>query len=523
MIGSTRTMGEEVTAVAGARSGINAALAIVLGALLLTIVLYWPTSREIADLWQDTVRRRYTHGWLMLAVTVWLLWRDRAAYANTALAPPRGGWLLTAALSVAWLVGFNGGVLALTTLVMPLLVLAAILAAGGFRVARLAAFPLLYLYFAFPIWEVVNPLLQTLTAHVNLWLTRLAGIPVVMQEYVIQIPSGSFEISGGCSGLHFFIVALAIAALQGELDRDDLRSRCLLLGIAGGVALVTNWIRVFVIIVAGHWTDMQHFLVRVDPYYFGWILFVFALGFYLYLAARVPRRHRAPPAQISVTPAATGKRAVAAAVFPAVALALGPAWAISRNGGSEATNTRPPPSIDGWAGPSLYLSDWSPAFANPDEEFLVAYDSESAGDVALYKATYRSQRQGKELRGHGNSVVGARRQSLESHRREILLQGTAVTISEQVAESVDGRALVVWSLFAVDGKPDSMNLQGRLAYGLRALFEAPEASVVALAAECRPDCDRARSALQAAAVHLLPAVLTPRPPKEPAATVQGVE
>ena len=270
----------------------NAPLAIALGALVLIAVLFWPTSIEIADLWQDTVRRRYTHGWLVLGITVWLIWRDRAQLSAIELAPPTFGWCVVAIGSVGWLVGFNAGLLALTMLALPLLALATIWAAAGKGLARRVAFAVLYLYFAFPVWELINPLLQSLTALVNVWLTRIAGIPVTMEGNVIQIPAGSFEIAGGCSGLHFFIVALAIAALQGELDRDDWRTRWLLLGIAAVLALVTNWLRVFIIIVAGQLTDMQHFLVKVDHYYFGWFVFVFALGFYLYLSSRVPRRSR---------------------------------------------------------------------------------------------------------------------------------------------------------------------------------------------------------------------------------------
>ncbi len=75
-----------------------------LGELALTALLYWPTSLEIADLWEDTVRRRYTHGWIVLAVTVWLVWRDRAQLASVSAWHPRsaGGFWLQSAASGGW-------------------------------------------------------------------------------------------------------------------------------------------------------------------------------------------------------------------------------------------------------------------------------------------------------------------------------------------------------------------------------------------------------------------------------------
>ncbi len=498
---------DRTTAGDEARPGVNASLLIVLGSLVLTAVLYWSTSLEIADVWQDTVRRRYTHGWFTLAVTLWLIWRDRVYLASLQPKPPPGGWIPVALGSLVWLVGFNAGLLALTTMVMPLLVLVTIWAMGGWRLARRVAFAVLFLYFALPVWELISAPLQSLTAFASLWLTRLVGIPVTMDEWTIYIPEGWFEIAGGCNGLHFLIVALAIATLHGEIHRDDVRSRLRLLAIAAGLALVTNWIRVFIIIVAGHATDMQHFLVRIDHYYFGWFLFAFALMLYLYLASFVPSGGRVtqlPAPQFT----ARLRSSLVAVVLSAVALALGPAWSLAERGSGTRAGG-PPESVAGWSGPAMYLSDWRPTFANPDEEVLVGYHSESVGDVAFYRAVYHSQRQGKELRGHGNSVVGAGYRTKASRERSLTVAGETVMVSEDLAEAMDGREMLIWSLFAVDGRPTAMRLPDQLAYGIRSLARAPAASVIAYAAECRPTCDTARDALGKLVVQTLPHALAP--------------
>jgi exosortase A len=491
---------------AAPRAGVSPQLLIVLGALALTALLYWPTSLEIVELWGDTVRRRYTHGWVVLAVTLGLLWRDRRVLAAIPLQPPRLGWVFLAFGSMAWLVGYNVGLLALSTLVMPLLVLTATWAAGGWALARRASFPVLFLYFALPVWELLNPLLQWLTAVVNLWLTRLVGIPVVMDGNVIHIPEGWFEIAGGCSGLHFFIVALAIATLHGHFDRDDARSRAMLLALGGGLALVTNWIRVFIIIVAGHLTDMQHFLVKVDHYYFGWVLFSFVLVGYVFLASYLPRRSRAQRETPVPATAASGGRAGLAIAFTIAVLATGPVWALMQP--QAATGAAPPPpEVAGWGSPKPSLGDWRPVFARADEEMLVEYYGDPAATVAVYRAVYHSQRQGKELRGHGNSVAGAGYRELEAAAREVRIDGDSLRVLERVIESDDGRQRLVWSLFAVDGEPTAMRLTDQVAYGVSSLFGPPPASVVALSAECQPDCERARTALEALAGPALPALL----------------
>ena len=135
---------------------------------------------------------------------MWLIWRGRAALAAIPLSPPAGGWLLVGLGAVGWLVLFNAGLQAPAMLALPLLVLATIWSAGGWRLARWAAFPVLYLYFALPAWDFLDLPLQSLTTDVNLWLVRQVGIPATTDGHVIHIPEGWFEIAVACNGLHFF-------------------------------------------------------------------------------------------------------------------------------------------------------------------------------------------------------------------------------------------------------------------------------------------------------------------------------
>jgi EpsI family protein len=197
-----------------------------------------------------------------------------------------------------------------------------------------------------------------------------------------------------------------------------------------------------------------------------------------------------------------------AIAFTTAALAAGPGWALAQNQPS-AVAALPPPDVAGFGSPKPSLGDWRPVFANADEEILVEYYRDAAVTVAVYRAVYHSQRQGKELRGFGNSVTGPRYREVEATEREVRIDGGSLTLLERVIESDDGRRRLVWSLYAVDGKPTAMRLTDQVAYGVRSLFGPPPASVVALSAECLPDCDRARTVLAAFAGPALPEFLTP--------------
>jgi exosortase A len=496
---------------AATTAGISTQLLIVLGALALTALLYWPTSLAIVELWDDFDRRMYTHGWVVLAVSLWLVWRDRNALAATPLSPSILGGLLVLAGSLAWLVSHFAGLIAPSMMALPALALSAILAVGGWALARRAAFPVLFLYFAMPMWDFLNTPLQAMTAHVNHWLTRLVGIPAVLEEYIIHIPAGWFEVAGGCSGLHFFIVAVAIATLDGQLNRASLRTRLLLVALAGSLAVLTNWLRVFIVIVAGHVTDMQHYLVTVDHYYFGWVLFAFALIGYVYLAGRLSRAADAPAAATTLEHPVSFARMppLAPIVLPlvAMALALGPTWLWARSMQQEARAPLAAPALTGWSGPELLISDWQPVFANADEEFKVAYHLEPAADVAVYRAAYHAQPQGKELRGYENTIIGSNYALESSGVVTLNVQGKGIRITEQQVQAGDGRRLLIWSLYGIGGEPAAMNLQDQVLYGVRSMVDAPTATVVAFATDCRDDCTQARPLLEALAMQALPELL----------------
>lgn len=479
---------------------------VVLGALALTALLYWQTSMEIADFWADTARRRYTHGWTVLAVTVWLVWRDRLALRAIPLQPPLGGWFVVALGSLAWLVGSNAGLLVPTMLVLPTLVLAAVWAVGGLRLALRVAFPVLYLYFALPIWDAIDLPLQWLTTVVSLWVVGLLGIPATTDGFVIHIPEGWFEIASSCNGLHFFIVALAIGAVHGQIDRAGWRTRLLLLALAGGLALFTNWLRVVIVIVAGHLTDMQHFLVKVDHYYFGWVLFAIALVVYVFVAPHRARDAGRSPDAKNAAPAERSDASLPALVLTVAALAAGPAWWLVSGGSRPVTVS--PPVVEGWQGPVEASSDWHPVFAQADEEWRVEYRNEASEVVELYLAAYGRQRQGKELRGHGNSVTGTD-DVLQVGTHAWPSRGAAIPVTEWQAVSVAGHKRLVWSFVAIEGQPGRMSgLRDQLTYGVRALGDPPSAAVIALATECRPDCDQARALLESLPDTVLPALLS---------------
>lgn len=147
-------------------------------------------------------------------------------------------------------------------------------------------FPALYFIFLIPLWGILTVPLQDLSVIAVNSLMGLTSIPVFVEDQFVHIPSGVFEIAGGCSGLRYLLTSLAISSLYVFLYLRSIKNIALFAFVAILGALITNWLRIAILIIIGHQTEMTSSLMN-DHNMFGWYLYVpfmfllFKLGSYL--------------------------------------------------------------------------------------------------------------------------------------------------------------------------------------------------------------------------------------------------
>lgn len=146
-------------------------------------------------------------------------------------------------------------------------------------------FPALFLIFLTPIWGAATVILQNISTYAVTYLMNLSGIPIFVEGNTIAIPSGVFEIAGGCSGLRYLIVSLAISSLFIFLNIRKYSHAVLFISIAIIGALITNWIRITALIVIGHVTEMQSDLMQ-DHNSFGWYIYMPFMAWLFYFGQR---------------------------------------------------------------------------------------------------------------------------------------------------------------------------------------------------------------------------------------------
>lgn len=455
----------------------------VLALIALVFAVCWPTTASLVESWTDTITRNYTHGPVILLLAVWLVWRERRAAAAEPARPWLPGFAVLAAGLIGWLVALRSGQQIVHQAALPMLAAASVLAVFGWRVLRRLAFPLGWLYLAIPVWDVFLPMLNWISVMAVRLLLRIADLPVYFEKSTLVLPAGAFEIADGCSGLHFFIVALTISLFYGEMNRDSLRTRLRLVALALVMAMLCNWVRIFIIVLAGYLTDMQHPLVSDEHYTFGWYMFAGMMALYFLIVRRwVAPAIAAPPA------APRDAVAVPATAFAATCLLL----ALAALATLLDDNRAQPDALERVTRVEAHpasAQDWRPDYPGVDRESF-GVSSAGGATVEVYVAGFQKQEQGKELAGFRTSLLGP------GLRRAPGTQPAPVPWNEIAADDAGGGRSILWYAYRIDDDWYRGAFDMQLAYGLRSLAGDPASALIALRARCPAgDCAAARAAL----------------------------
>ncbi|MFO8006907.1 MAG: EpsI family protein, partial [Candidatus Brocadiia bacterium] len=244
-------------------------------ALLLVGIAFWWTFRWMMIRW-DQAGGYYSHGWLVLPISAYLLYRRRKRIAACPVrACPWGLAVLVPALLVhvvasAWQVGFLSGFALLGALAGVVLTLL------GPQMLRVVAFPLIFLLFMVPVPSVLiekaSFRLKLAAARLAVGFLDVAGLAAVREGSYVRIPTGTVVVDDVCSGLKYLIALTAFGALYAHISPLDRPRKALLFALSIPVAFVANVVRVILmLLVAYRWGPES-----VEQWYFH-DLFGFAL------------------------------------------------------------------------------------------------------------------------------------------------------------------------------------------------------------------------------------------------------
>lgn len=138
----------------------------------------------------------------MPLITLWLVWRKRASFADVVPRPNYRVLLLLAGAGFGWLLGEMATVGPLSQFALTAMVILAVPAVLGLDAARKIIFPLAFPFFAVPFGEFAMPQLMEWTADVTILGLRASGIPAYREglHFIIsRAPGRSLKPAVACA------------------------------------------------------------------------------------------------------------------------------------------------------------------------------------------------------------------------------------------------------------------------------------------------------------------------------------
>ena len=258
------------------------------------VALFIASYHEVISWWYircSSPDSYYSHGFLIPFVSGFLIWQKRNELVKI---EPDGAWWGLGLIVFSVLMHITGTILyvfSVSGFSIFFLIIGITLFIYGKQITRIILFPLLFTIFMFPLpLAFINKIsfpMKMLVAKSGTLIVSLIGIPVLREGFYIIIPAGDLLVGNPCSGLRSLISFLALGALFAYMINTSIPKKWLLFILAVPVALLSNIVRVPILILISHYWGLE----AAAPESF-WHdasgIFVFVLGFcLLFLAGKI--------------------------------------------------------------------------------------------------------------------------------------------------------------------------------------------------------------------------------------------
>lgn len=468
-------------------------LVTLLGVVAFAVLAYWPTWQSLHNVWA-MLDQSYSHGYLIALVVLYWLFKAVLQYQ----ASPKPSYVAVLgiiALGGLWLFGEATQTLLLAQLALPCLLWFSIFAILGPRFA-VSVVPLLLIFiFAIPLWDILTPILRGITTYVVQFGVSILGIPAYFDGFKIEVPAGVIEIASSCAGLNYFLMANAFAAIYSYQNQLDAKRTILCALVATAIALVGNWVRVYILVLVGYYSNMTHSLMHSHAN-FGWILFGVCMVPMLYVFGRIyATSTQAQSAADEPSPSKTqvdlpSKAFITSVLLVCFCLALAPAT-LHWNSAKGDVASYEVSTINGAKLSQYSAVAWRPAFKGYDAHY--SWLGPVAGlQAQLQVLLYAQQAQGKELIYYDNLLAPA-------HNLKKLGDFNAngnMPLAMAVVNSGGQQRLLIWS-YNLGGKYTTSPISAKLLQFLSLFNQQPYAALVVLVFDCQTNCTQEQAVINA--------------------------
>ena len=419
------------------------------------LALFWPTALGMVSIWYnfDT----YTHGFLILPLSIWLIWQKRSHLAAFTPQPTQSLLALMAGGLFVWALARLTGVVVIEQLAFVGILITALASILGWQVSKFLAFPLLFLLFAVPMGEDLVPPMMEFTATFTVGALKLTGIPVYRDGLWFSLPTGEWSVVEACSGVRYLIASVTLGFMYAYITYHTLWKRLLFIAMSALVPIFANGVRAYMIVMIGHLSEMEY-ATGVDHLIYGWFFFGIVM-FILFWIGSYWQEDQAAPTFVAPLRTMSSESAerqvflVSAVALVLAGLTVFGTWQAAGVNVQMAAKLSPPEAVGQW-----HLSEesapWSVASQTTDHVVETSY-LRGEDQVQLFVVLFPNQRQGSEAVSQSNKISDELVRSVRHGTRTVDVGDRQIPVKVSKAIiPVDGqrREYLVWQWYRLAGR-----------------------------------------------------------------------
>ena len=471
--------------------------------ILVFLTLYFESVIKIFNLW---IEDGYSHGYLLLIVAAYLFYKQlQEVNFKLDFSPSLPGILVLAGLACVWFVAQVIFVIKVEQISLFMLLAAFVWAYLGFEQSKRFFFPILIMLLSVPLVELFNDIFQEATAVLTGVLLGLTGVPVIVEGLLILVPAGTFQVDTSCSGVRVVTVGIVLALLYSYMHRLRLLDGMVFVLLTTAVSFLSNIIRVYIIVVAGNMTNMQHSLVD-DHGHLGWFVFAIVISIYLFFIHRFwSHKSRESDKEQQVQRRSTivsNKYRVLAGIALVFVAGGGPASYYSLQNQMATGHSRElvlPEAIDTWGEIKSGNIDWNPSYKAGKGDIVIhkGYNSKLNEKIYIYLSLFSQQSESNEAINVDNRVYDRETWSKVSFDYIPVdeAHGDSTEVEEILIRDSKNREMLVWRVYIADGKITGNPYRAKLYNLLGVLKGEPAVLVYIVATNVSSSYDEARKVL----------------------------
>lgn len=192
------------------------------------------------------------HGPIILALSLWLMWRNWPAVRQVPAQPTKAGWPLLVLSLLMYTLGRSQQILSFEILSLQGVAVAILLLKRGWPALRIQWFPFFFMLFLVPL---PGPIISALTMPMKMAVSFVtehilyaAGLPIARSGVILQIGQYQLLVADACAGLQTLLTleALGLFYLNVVRHTSPFRNLALALLIIP-ISFTANVIRVIVL------------------------------------------------------------------------------------------------------------------------------------------------------------------------------------------------------------------------------------------------------------------------------------